>query len=310
MKRLAVPFALAATLLAQEAARPPEKVVHEVRLQGGTVLVGDVEPLELKVLTTFGELTVPMQDVRQVRFGRKADPERYQRSQEAIAGLAASNPDRRTHARAELVELGAYAAPDLAAAAASHADPEVRRVCQEVLAEMDVREDEYQPDDDVIETRSFSMKGQVVQKAFKVAVPELGSIDVKRRDAVQIRVKRPRRTTKLALTGENTLGQGWLDTKVALEKDERLRILADGTIQFPNWGGQMFTPDGNVAMGNVNGIVTGTLVGRMGDSGTMFAVGRSYLGAPVGDGTLQLCIMVNAGRQPSTGQFNVIIEIE
>jgi hypothetical protein len=272
--------------------------------------VGDVEPLELKVQTTFGELTVPMQDVRSVRFGRKADPERYQRVQEALAGLASANPDRRTHARAELVDLGALAAPDLAAAAAAHADPEVRRVCHEVLAELEVREEDYLPDDDLVETRSFAMKGQVVQKAFRVSVAELGAVDVKRRDVVQIRVKRPRRTTRLAITGENTLAQGWLDTKVALEKDERLRILADGTIQFPNWGGQMFTPDGNVAMGNVNGIVTGTLVGRMGESGTMFAVGRSYLGAPTGDGTLQLCIMVNAGRQPSTGQFNVVIEVE
>lgn len=308
MKRIA-PLLLAASLLADEA-RPPERIVHEVRLRGGTVLVGDLEPQELKVLTAFGELTVPMQDVRLVRFGRKADPDRYERAQAAIEGLASANPDRRSHARAELADLGAFAAPDLALAAASHADPEVRRVCQDLLAESEVREEDYLPDDDVVETRSFAMKGQVVQKAFKVAVEELGAVDVKRRDVVQIKVKRPRRTKRLVINGENTLAQGWLDTKVALEKDERLHILADGTIQFPNWGGHVFTPDGNVAMGNVNGIVTGTLVGRMGDTGAIFPIGRSYLGAPQGDGTLQLCILVNAGRQPSTGQFNVVIEVE
>ena len=84
---------------------------------------------------------------------------------------------------------------------------------------------------------------------------------------------------------------------------------ADGTIHYPRWGNQFVTPDGNPNMGNLNGINMGTLIGKMGENGTFFKIGRSYSGRPQGKGTLHIAIMVNVGRgQPSTGKYSVRIE--
>lgn len=312
MRRTAL--ALAALVLlataAEEEEAPAAGQKHAIQLRGGTLLVGDLEPAELLVATAFGELTVPVTDLRRVRFGRKSDPERYQGVLTLIEDLGSASRERRLQASASLKQMGLFAAPELKASAESHTDPEVRRICQELFEALEVSEEEFLPEEDVIETSGFTMRGSVVQKAFKVTVAELGAVDVRRKDVIEIRVQQPKRTKKLAIDGQHTLAQGWLDTGIEIKKDQTLRVFAEGSIQFPNWGGQSFTPDGNLSMGNLNGIAVGTLVGRIGNGGQVFAIGRSYIGMPEGKGTLQLCVMVNAGRQPSTGEFTVRLELE
>jgi len=292
---------------------PPEPVradpiSHQVQLIGGSVLVGQVEPRMWKVLTRFGTLTVPVEAIKKVRFGRKSQPERYAQVLALIDDLASANPDRRNHAMAGLREEGAYAAPELQRAAKGHADPEVRRLSQEVFEKLEVEESDFVPDDDQVETTLFTVSGAVTLKSFKVTVAELGALDVQRRDIVSVRLFQRARTRKFTLTGQHTMAGKWLDTKLQIKKGVRLRISASGTIHFPRWGNNVMNPDGSPNMGNINGIWIGALVGRVGQTGSMFKIGRSYFGVPEGKGTLQICVMINATGQPSTGHFVVLIE--
>ena len=317
MKRLllAIPF-LALLILPGSAQEVPDKPVppskpetlHEVRLGSGTVLIGIVEPRQWTILTKFGVLRVPVENIKRVRFGRKSQPERFRTVVELIDHLASANPERRNHAQAQLKVEGAFAAPELARAAKRHADPEVRRQCQEILDGLSIDEEDYIGDDDRVDTTLFSVRGSVTLKSFKVTVKELGSLNIERKDITLVTSRSSAPMRRFKVSGQFTSSGTWLDTKLKITKGIKLKITADGTVHYPRWGNQMMTPDGNPAMGNINGIWMGSLIGKVGASGSLFRVGRSYSGKPQGKGTLHLALMMNQRGQPSTGEFTVTIE--
>jgi len=314
MKRLALVALLLCPALAQDkdAAAPPEagattttrETPLEVRLRSGTTLVGHVDPAAWQVRTTFGLLTVPVRSIRYVRFGRLASPERLAVVRDLIKDLASANPLRRNHARTLLRADGACAARDLLQATQAHDDPEVKRLCQEILDELDLDEEEILLDADEIETDEFSLAGAIELPAFRVTVPELGTLTVQRRDIVFIRAFTHVRTKKFSLTASHIWPNGWLDTKIKVQKGKKLQITAQGTLQFPKWG-QAFTPDGNPRMGNMSGHAWGTLVAKVGENGTLFRVGSSYAGMADASGTLYFLVMLQVRGQPSTGEYTV-----
>ncbi len=313
MRRLLAPLApriLLAAARAQEPEAAPspegEPPPHAVELRSGTMLVGRLEPSTWKVKTAFGELTVPVAEIRRVRFGRRSQPERLARVEGAVKDLASATPERRDHARASIVQEGAFAAQSLRKAAKEHEDPEVRRIATEMLKELDLAEDEVVPDDDQIDTLRFSLMGQIELEAFKVQVPELGPLVVRRGDVERIRSFGPDMSKKVAVGGTNVWPNGWLDTKIKVEKGEKLKITATGTILFPNWG-QAFTPDGNQNMGMMNGMMMGTLAARIGEKGTLFRVGSSYTGTAPATGNLYFLLMIQAPDQPHDGEFTVVV---
>jgi len=310
---------LAALALGEEGKSPeppappnvPEPVRHELRLRGGSTLVGTLEPAEFKVKTAFGELSVPVAELKRVVFGRGSDPERLARVASAIAELGSASPEKRLNAQAHLAQEGRFAAPDLAEAAGKHADPEVRRACKEIYDAMQIPEDEeLAPADDLVETTRFALRGSVQQGAFKITLAELGPIDVRRQQVAQIRRFVPRREERVTMDGQFTTMGAWFDSKFAFEKGEEVRLSASGSITFPNWGGQMFDPDGNMQMGQINGHPMGCLMGRFGDAGQMFRVGRAWSGLADGRGTLRLAAMLTMRGQPSTGEFTIKVERE
>ena len=306
---LLLPAALAQD---KEASAPPEtgsaavsmEQPLEIRLRSGTTLVGRMDPVEWQVRTAFGSLTVPVRSVRHVRFGRLADGERLAVVRERILDLASANPDRRRRAREALRAEGAFAARDLLDAAKAHEDPEVKRLSQEILDELDLAEDEILPDTDEIQTDKFNLAGAIELTAFKVTVPELGTLVVRRRDIVFIRAFTHVRTKKFRLTANHIWPNGWLDTKLKVRKGQKLEITAQGTRQFPNWG-RAFTPDGDPRMGSMNGHAWGTLVAKVGENGTYFRVGSTYDGKASASGTLFLLVMLQVRGQPSTGEYTV-----
>jgi len=311
VRRITLLALLAAAAAQDEAPAPAERAdaprPHAVELRGGTVLVGKLEPSVWKVKTAFGELMVPVEEIRRVRFGRRAQPERLARVDAAVSDLASSNPDRRDRARAAIAEEGAFAVESLRKAAATAEDPEVRRAAKELVEKLEVEDEDILPDEDHIETARFSVTGDVDLTAFKVHVAELGALVVRRADVARIHSSAPEHTQRLAVDGSHVWPNGWLDTKIKVDKGAKLRISAQGTIFFPNWG-QGFTPDGNPNTGMMMpGMMTGALAGRIGEKGQIFRIGSSYLGEADASGTLQLIIMMNAEGQPSQGEFNVVV---
>jgi len=287
---------------------PPAR--HQLRLRGGSLLVGRIEPQEFKATTGFGSLTVPIADLKRIRFGRRADPERMERVRKLVEDLGSANPDRRQSARASLEEEGAFAMPDIRRAAVEHADPEVKRVCGELVAAPGAQELDVPPDDDVVDTVRFSFVGTINEEALRVAVAELGTVTVRRRDVVEVRIYRPLESQRYDVTGDHTYVGNWLDTGIPMRPGLSVKIRAEGSILYPQWGNYTFRPDGSTNMGMIDNMPMGTLVGRVGESGAMFRVGSSYFGNPGGDGTLQLSVLVQVRGQQSQGTYRIRVELE
>lgn len=283
---------------------------HRVLLRSGTVLVGVLEPAEWRASTVFGSLTVPAAEVRRIRFGRRADPERLQRVAKLVEELGAANPERRRDARASLAEEGAFAVPDLRSAAARHADREVQRACNEILGSLAVPNEDVPFDDDVVETHRFTFSGTVNEEALRVTVPELGPLTVRRRDVVEVRERIARGSHRVEVTGGHTYVGAWLETPVDVRPGVALSIRADGTVTYPNWGNMVLRPDGAPNRGMLEQMPLGSLVGRVGEDGPMFRVGSRYIGAPGGTGRLYLAILIQAEGQPHQGAFRVRIDVD
>lgn len=287
-----------------------EEILHEVRLKGGSVLVGRLAPAEWLVTTPFGPLTVPAAEIRRIRFGRKADPERFARVQSLLEDLGSTNPDRREQASAALKAEGEYAAPSLAIGAKSHPEPEARRICQELLSAIDAPEEGFPSDDDSLQTTRFEFTGTVSVDSITVAVPELGSLTVSRKHVREIRVSRAVAEQRFRVTGDMTFSGTWLDTNLKIPEGAVVRIRADGQISFPQWNNNTFSPDGSFNAGRVNNMPIGCLAGRIGPAGEVFRIGSAFSGSPTGRGTLQICCLVQFSGQPTAGEWRVRIEID
>jgi len=286
-------------------AAPAPESRHEVRLRSGTVLVGVIEPELWRIATPFGELKVPASEIKKIRFGRRSAPQRSAEVDLWIEDLASVDPDVRGRAQAALKERVAFAALALQRAAKDHADAEARRLCAEILEEADLDPEAMVPEDDALETTKHPIVGEVQLETFKVTVPELGGLLVRRSEVVEVRAFKLVEFEHFTVSGNNMWPNGWVDTKMKVGKGEALRVTAEGSIQFPNWGGHTFTPDGNPQMGNINGLPMGALAGRFGDGGQMFLVGRAWSGKAPNSGNLQFCMIFNARGQPSNGEFQI-----
>jgi len=284
---------------------------HEIRLRSGTILVGRLKASVWKCATAFGELTIPVAEVRRVRFGRKSDPDRVQTVRALIKDLDSPQAARRDFAVAALREQGVFAAPDLKEhSVGAGRSAQVKKLCVDLLASLKEGPRDWPADDDRIETARFNLKGTVSQANFTIQIAELGAITVERRHIVELRAHRPSESHTFKVTGQHSPRTSWLDTKLQLKPGQRFKITAHGAIMFPQWGGNAFAPDGALNMGNWAGMPMGSLVGRMGTNGPMFKVGRFYAGAPAGKGTLHLCLGITVQGMASNGEYNVTVELE
>lgn len=297
-----------------------KEIRHRVTLRGGSRLVGRLEPAQWRVTVygktaKFGSLTIPVDEIRRIRFGRKADPDRFQQVRTLVDYLASADPDRRDFAHAKLAEMGGFAAPELQKQSREHEDPEVKRRAAEILKELEIPEEEWLPDDDQVRTARFSIIGTVGEETIKINVAELGTVTLARKDVIEIRAYQSGQNHSLKVTGAHTHISLWLKTGIQVKGRAALRISAEGQIMFPNWNNMPMNPDGTANIGTVNvhpigTVLYGTLIGRIGDSGPVFKIGRYYIGDAQGRGELQLAIAVQVRNQAATGEYKVRVQVE
>jgi hypothetical protein len=164
----------------------PAAGVHavEVPCPGGTILKLVIRDDKLPVTTPYGKLTIPVADIRRIEFATRVSDEDAKRIEAAIAKLNHAQFQEREAASAELAALGIKAYPALLKAT-KHADPEVVRRAEELMAK--VRETVADEDlvvrkYDVIHTEHSRVAGRIDLKTLKVGTPKLGDQQVKLED--------------------------------------------------------------------------------------------------------------------------------
>jgi hypothetical protein len=269
----------------------------------------------LEVATRFGKLTVPIDTIQTVEFGLHTPEEIAATIENCIRDLDSDAFRAREEAGKRLVELGRFAYPALLKAAKGNSLEKKRRI-EALLRTMQGRYPEYQlkmRSEDTIKTTDFTIVGQITQPILKVRTHHFGEGQFSLSDLY--RLKRQGQVVNLTVAVDGSQyalpDDQWLATGFIIGADTQIRITAEGQVDLETDSPGQFVsdPDGNRANpllgGRAGGHPPGKLLGRIGENGPVFAIGKSFEAVPTNQGKLYLRIQPWPGTGGAKGSYTV-----
>jgi hypothetical protein len=280
------------------------------RLRDGTVLRKAHLRDGVVVATRFGKLTVPAADIRRIEFGRHLPAESAREVEGLVKQLGSAEYKQREAAGKRLVALGARAYPALQAAARGP-DKEVAaraRAAAEQVRKEAPAEQLSVPEQDVVYTRDCVLAGRVEGEALRARTDSLGELSLRLAELRALHSAAVDRAEVAVEAAQFGAAAGtWADSGVTVEPGGGLVVSASGQVDLmPARAGQQVSgPAGYPAPGRDAGYRAGTLLGRVGAEGEVFAVGQRYESRSPGAGRLYLRIVPLAGGNGSAGAYQV-----
>jgi hypothetical protein len=307
-------------------ALPSDPDVVTMTLADGSKITGKLTIQEIKVNTSFGVLTVPISKIQSFTPGLESRSELASRVNGFIDKMGDAQYSNREQAEKALLAMG----PGVREEIRRHLDDKnAERVKNlksllEKLNELGSDDEEGKSTKtlsrhDMVVTPSFTAAGHISPDSFEV-VSKFGKLTVKLADIQSL--ERPmQHETEIYKTvkvdgNQHIIQKGVLNTKVQVERGDRITIKADGNISMTPWGSEYTSgPDGD---GNQygwyvqNDIPSGALIGRIGSTDKPFKIGSSSSITAKKSGTLYLAIAMHPGQasSPFPGTYNVKIRVE
>jgi hypothetical protein len=274
---------------------PAELVAHFV---DGSVIrrVRVIDSIDVQ--TRYGKLSVPITEIRRIEFATRLSEETSRQIERAIDGLGNRAFAQRENATRELTALGARAYPALKKAASS-ADKEVSRRAQEVIAQIEqtVAAEQLLPrPQDVIHTADSVLTGQILTTSLKAKTSTFGESQLAICELQAIHLETQARSLAVDAASFTTADRQWVDSGITVDAGSDLRVQAVGDMDVMSKdapGQHRCGPDGcgNFAR-SADGMLSGMLIGRIGEQGTPFIVGSNHqLKGATGSGKLYLCVI-------------------
>jgi hypothetical protein len=275
----------------------------------------------LDVETHYGPLKIPMDQIVRVRFARRLAPELRERIQKHIEELGDEDFDKREAAMEALRQVGIGAVEPLRKAAKS-SNEETKNRAEILLGELDQKAAETRAGgedglpalsgaDDEIMTVRMTVRGTIPVSEFLIA-SRYGDLKVATADLSGILFRSTGPTVNKLDVAANVQPPGnWLDSRLELEKGQKLKIDATGQITVRNYS-IVSGPDGNRDWGGTsfNNFPMLALVGKVGKKGQPFLIGSSYNGKAKAAGRLYLAV-VSFSPYPSgaSGSYKATVHI-
>ncbi len=318
----------------KEAAGPPE---FEVVMADGSTFRVKPKESSVAVETKYGKLAVPYGEIRRIEFGFRYPAGVEAKVAAAAGNLGAADFRSREAAEKELLGLGEYAVPAVKRAAASP-DAEVVRRAEALLAKLKEKLPPEKLDargTDQIATDEFTARGRIEAAAVPVLTRYFGESVLQLAEVREFRSvgKNSEKTVTVPADKYARLaGTAWLDSGVDVSADTPLEVTATGKVdQWPQEPGVYMTgPQGGSGQqpgfpggaqvqlrgAVVNGMLrprfvpSGALLGRVGPTGEVFALGAKY-SQPKAPATGRLFLMIapsHWGNDDCTGEYKVTIK--
>jgi len=303
-------FAQAAT--AQEAAKK-EAANHlaEVRFNDGSLVRMTILQNDVEVMTKYGKLTIPLEDIRRIDLGLHLPPGLDQQLDQSIRLLASSAYKDREEASRDLVQAGHLAYPFLKRAS-RNADLEVtHRVTglMKRIADKHAPEQLKMKEEDVVHTTEFAVIGRLVAPTIKARSAHFGDLALKLSDLRTVHLRAAGRECELTVDAakHGSAPDQWLDSGVSIDASMRIVVASEGQVDlWPQGPGQYLTsPKGYTTAGKGSSFMAGSLVGRVGETGKVFFIGERFDGAPAEEGKLYLQIVPAPWNNASTGSYRI-----
>lgn len=290
----------------------PDPDVIRLHLGDGSVVAGKLVLDDLLIETEFGRLSVPVAKVRNFTPGLESNPELDKRVNELIEALGGADFKARETAQRALLAMGIAIRAELQRREADGNAERVRRI-REILTKLSEMADE--PEEgadptarqawirgDTVETDEFTVVGKIVQQSFTMESKygtlsvRIGDIKAARRELGIVEEQEIRK--KLSVEGQYIAQTQFKDSKIRVQRGDKISITADGKIVMSPWGSASVTgPEGstNYGTGSIGGqsFPGGTLVGRIGNSGKVFKVGTKAAVTADAEGSLMFGVVVH-----------------
>ena len=283
-----------------------------VQLRNGDLLKVTIPQGDLTMTTKYGELNIPLADVRQIDFGIHYPPKLKEKIESYIVSLGSDVYKEREEAARCLQEEGVeyFAYPLLCKAAERQSDLERSNRIKLVMKHIQKR---APPDllsvkeQDVVQTVEFTARGRLKGITLKVQSRQIGNLELKLSDLRTIHggTENQRHINLDAV--KHGSSDTWFDTNIALSRSMRLVVTAEGQVDlWPQGPGQYMTgPKGYTTVGKGGTFMAGVLLGRIGEHGKAFIVGERYDGTPSEEGKLFLHIVPSPWNNVSSGVYRV-----
>jgi len=293
----------------------------------GSVITGKLSVKEIVVETQFGQLTIPVTELRSFTPGLISHPELAKQIYDLIDALGSDQFDQREKAQKALTKMGKPVRGELEKRARDE-DTERRTRVKAILDEFDELADEEDEDGkaaappvlitrDQVETTEFTLVGRIVTNTLTVSslygplTVKLGDVRRGQRDAV----RRADVRKTVGVDGSFLVQHSMKDTKIRVERGDRVTVTAEGSIAMTPWGnGASCSPDGAANFGWYlpNTIPSGALVGAIGGGENVFKIGSKSSFRAERSGNLRLAIGMQADyiTQNFPGRYTVKIRVE
>jgi hypothetical protein len=285
----------------------------EVRFVDGSVVRMSILQETLEVVTKYGKLTIPTNDIRKIEMGRHPPEGTEKTIDQAIQLLGSESFKQREEASRDLQQAGHWALPALQKAA-NTADLEIAKrvkVLVQKISEKTTPENLKLKLDDVIQTADFPVTGRIVSQTIKAHSPLFGEQALKLSDVRSMHLRGVRGEIEMSVDAMKH-GDAWYDTGVSLDPQLRLIVTSDGHVDLwpPTPGQYLAAPRGYDAPGKGGSYQAGALIGKVGESGRTFLIGERYDGAVTEEGKLFLQIVGSPWNNASLGSYRVRIQTE
>jgi hypothetical protein len=311
---LALPTAVAAQLPA--VAKEPNPKIAEVRFADGSIVRMRLLQERLEVMTRYGQLSIPVADIRRIEFGLHMPGSLGTQINSSIKLLGSEVYRDREGATKDLLQAGHWACPSLQKASKSN-DAETAQRARQLLKQIT---DKVSPDllrvkeDDVIHAAEFTVVGRVLSPTLKARSPHFGEVALKLCELRALHIRQQCNHGELFVDAAKygCEPNQWLDTAVIVDPSMHVVLVATGQVDlWPQTPAQyVASPKGYNAVGKGGPFMAGSLVGRIGETGKPFLVGERFE-APVGEeGKLYLHIVPSPWNSPSIGSFHVRIHTD
>lgn len=308
---------------AAEPSPPADPDLLRVHLTDGTIVSGKFSISHLAIQTQYGLLQVPVAHIQRIAPGLSHRPQLRAQVESWVEELGDNNLASRDAAQQALLQQGP-GVRRLLLARAKDPDKERAKRIADILEELDqlaAERDELEAADpwseeDVVAATAFTAAGSIVDERFEFVTRygtlRFGTADLVAVDRPSVRGENVQRTLSLAVS---YLGR-FLDSRIKVNKGDRIIVEAQGTISPHGSRSYDSTPEGNPRLGQSRqdpSIFGGALVARVGGGKPMKVGSKATLVAPA-SGRLELGIseqtagITTRGRVP-TGEYKVTVRV-
>ena len=310
-----------------------EKTEFTLTLKDGNIVTGTTKVSSILLVTDYGKLTIPIQNVSSIALGLHPDDSQKDEVVQLAKQLLNTNEELRSKAYSSLISFKANVIPVLeniiiegTYEPSSFSDYTLSGALNELKAVHNIGAN-YQTKDVVFIDYEYNMGGKYEFKdvALKteygtLTIPrnKIDKIDVMYYDASNADGMKAFKLLAATHISSNKNG-GWLKTGIMVKHGQNIKITASGEVVLASLSNNSYQPNGaskssssidyNAPINTTN-LSYGNVVFKIGENGAQSKAGASYVGRANATGMLYISIYESVYNASNSGFYITKVKVD